>query len=66
MRSRCLLNVYQRNPSHNLLAFHMCSALHSLADNSEAYCSYSESEVGTLLNALIDAVKQMPQLTSLK
>ena len=46
--------------SHNLLAIHICSALHSLAGNSICYRGMEG------LNALIDAMKQMPQLTSLK
>ena len=45
---------------HDRLAFHICSALHSLAGNSICYRGMEG------LNALIDAMKQMPQLTSLK
>ena len=47
--------------SHNLLAIHICSALHSLAGNMIYWGGKMEG-----LNALIDAMKQMPQLTSLK
>ena len=47
--------------SHNCLAFHISSALHSLAGNLICYQGKMEG-----LNALIDALKQMPQLTSLK
>ena len=45
---------------HDRLAFHICSALHSLAGNDICYGGMEG------LNALIDAMKQMPQLTSLK
>ena len=54
------LVVRQSGLSHNVLAFHMWSALHSLASNSICLLSFEG------LNALIDAMKQMPQLTSLK
>ena len=47
--------------SHNRLAFHIFSALHSLAKNH--ICDGGKMEG---LNALIDAMKQMSQLTSLK
>ena len=47
--------------SHSCLAFHICSALHSLAGNRICWDGKMEG-----LNALIDAMKQMPQLTSLK
>ena len=47
--------------SHNRLAFHIGSAFHSLAGNN--ICQRGNMEG---LNALIEALKQMPQLTSLK
>eukprot|EP00966_Prymnesium_polylepis_P148897 3440148-Prymnesium_polylepis.1 len=46
--------------SHNRLVFHICSALHSLAGNG--ICNDGKMEG---LNALLDAIKQMPQLTCL-
>ena len=55
------LDMGQSRLSHNLLAFHICYALHSLAHN---YIYWDGKMEG--LNALIDAMKQMPQLTSLK